>query len=322
MRRFINKVFKDSSKETIIGAPSFPLEMSYSDLDYMTKRGFLARKLGQYIGLHSDETAILFYLSFSRLSFADSDKENQNEYLIYLGEQMLKWNKLKENIPAKIKNIDVSSDIQNILLKAYEMHKTDLFALSYEKTVQENKVNVSSHMDEKWLIYRDVIYAATQEKFLLISKEEADSYRKGIVLCEGVIKNRSDIPFCRNLAKASLESQNLGDVPIMSYLLVLSEAITNTIKHAEEGKMTLINDEKNHEIRFIVEDNGPGFSLEDLPRTTLLAGFSTKQSLGQGFTLMMKISKRILLYTSSKGSTMILTFDINKNKGGELNATG
>ncbi|OMP67505.1 ATP-binding protein [Domibacillus epiphyticus] len=322
MRRFIEKVFKDSSKEPNFSAPSLPPQLPYLDIFYMTNRGFLAKKLGQYVGLHSDEGAALFYHSFSQLSFDDSNQENQYEYLLYLSEQMLKWNKLKHNIPLQVKNLDVNPDIQNALLKAYEMHKTDLFSMSYEAAVHDNKVDSNTQMDPKWVIYRDVIFAATQEKFLLISEEEVNTYRQGTVFCKGMIKNRSDIPECRNLAKQSLESENVSKSTIMSWLLLLSEAITNTIKHAEEGKMTLIKDEKNHEIRFIIEDNGPGFNLEDLPRTTLLAGYSTKKSMGQGFTLMMKMSKQVLLYTSSRGSTLILTFDISKEKEGELNATG
>ncbi|OLN22716.1 hypothetical protein BTO30_08235 [Domibacillus antri] len=305
-----------------LGAPSLPPQLPYSDLVYMTNRGFLAKKLGQYVGLHSDEGAALFYHSFSQPSFADYNQENQYDYLLYLSEQMLKWNKLKYNIALQVKKMDVNPDIQNALLKAYEIYKTDLFADSYEAAIQENKVKTDQQMDMKWVIYRDVIYAATQEKFLLISEEEAKACRQGNVFCEGTIKSRADIPACRNLAKESLEAEKIGSTNIMTWILVLSEAITNTIKHAEEGKMTLIKDEKNHEIRFIIEDNGPGFSLEDLPRTTLLAGFSTKKSLGQGFTLMMKMSKRVLLYTSSKGSTIILTFDISEKKEGELNATG
>jgi anti-sigma regulatory factor (Ser/Thr protein kinase) len=108
----------------------------------------------------------------------------------------------------------------------------------------------------------------------------------------------------------------------MSWILVLSEAITNTIKHAELGKMTLVESVEEEEIRFVIEDNGPGFPLKDLPKNTLLAGCSTKKSMGQGFTLMMKIAKQVILYTSPRGSTIILTFDSTKEVGGSLNATG
>jgi anti-sigma regulatory factor (Ser/Thr protein kinase) len=232
---------------------------------------------------------------------------------------MLKWSEQKLDVPHQIKRLDVRPDIQNAMLKAYDIYKNDLFSTPH--TAEEQQLTASSN-DEKWQVYRDVIFAATQEKFLLITEEEVNQYKEGIVLCEGRIKERSDIPTCRNLAKEKLESEGFSHSMIMSWLLVLSEAITNVIKHAEEGKMTIIKDEKNHEIRFIIEDKGPGFDLKDLPKKTLLAGYSTKKSLGQGFTLMMKMTKRVLLFTSSKGSTIILNFDIGKENKNNLSYAG
>jgi anti-sigma regulatory factor (Ser/Thr protein kinase) len=285
----------------------------------MTKRGFLGKKLSQYLGLNKGKEDSLFYLSLSRPFFTDSKKEDQREFILYLSELMLKWSEQKLDIPYQIKRLDVRPDIQNAMLKAYDIYKNDLFSTPH--TAEEQQLTASSN-DEKWQVYRDVIFAATQEKFLLITEEEVNQYKEGIVLCEGRIKERSDIPTCRNLAKEKLESEGFSHSMIMSWLLVLSEAITNVIKHAEEGKMTIIKDEKNHEIRFIIEDKGPGFDLKDLPKKTLLAGYSTKKSLGQGFTLMMKMTKRVLLFTSSKGSTIILNFDIGKENKNNLSYAG
>jgi anti-sigma regulatory factor (Ser/Thr protein kinase) len=275
----------------------------------MTKRGFLGKKLSQYLGFNKDEGDYLFYLSLSKSFFTNPNKENRNEFILYLSELMLKWSEQKLDVPYQIKNLDVKPDIQNAMLKAYDIYKNDLFSIP--NATEEQQLTVS-YNDVIWEIYRDVIFATTQEKFLLIAEEEVNKYKEGIVLCEGRIKDRSDIPICRNLAKEKLELEGFNNSTIMSWLLALSEAITNVIKHAEEGKMTIIKDEKNHEIRFVIEDKGSGFALKDLPKKTLLAGYSTKKSLGQGFTLMMKMAKRVLLFTSSKGSVLILKFDISK----------
>jgi anti-sigma regulatory factor (Ser/Thr protein kinase) len=319
LRRLIDKIFKDTSKVTRLLAPSLPSDLSYSELHFMTKRGFLGKKLSQYLGLTNDEGDSLFYLSLLKSSFTNPSKENRSEFILYLSELMLKWSEQKLDVPHQIKRLDVRPDIQNAMLKAYDIYKNDLF--STPNTAEEQQITVS-YNDEKWEIYRDVIFAATQEKFLLIPKEEVNKYKEGTVLCEGRIKERSDIPICRNLAKERLESEGFSNSTIMSWLLVLSEAITNAIKHAEEGKMTIIKDEKNHEIRFIIEDKGPGFDLKDLPKKTLLAGYSTKKSLGQGFTLMMKMAKRVLLFTSSKGSIIIINFDISKENKDKFGNAG
>ncbi|WP_419879142.1 ATP-binding protein [Brevibacillus centrosporus] len=55
----------------------------------------------------------------------------------------------------------------------------------------------------------------------------------------------------------------------MSHLLVISEAITNILKHAQEGKMSIVSTDSM--IHVVVEDNGPGFPLELLPNTKLLS---------------------------------------------------
>jgi anti-sigma regulatory factor (Ser/Thr protein kinase) len=319
LRRLFNKIFKDTYEEAKFLAPPLPSDLSYSEFNFVTKRGFLGKKLSQYLGLNKDEEDSLFYLSLSKQSFTNPKKEDQREFILYLSELMLKWSEQKLDIPYQIKRLDVRPDIQNAMLKAYDIYKNDLFSTPH--TAEEQQLTASSN-DEKWKVYRDVIFAATQEKFLLITEEEVNKYKEGIVLCEGRIKDRSDIPICRNLAKVKLELEGFNNSTIMSWLLALSEAITNAIKHAEEGKMTIIKDEKNHEIRFIIEDKGPGFDLDDLPKKTLLAGYSTKKSLGQGFTLMMKMAKRVLLFTSSKGSTIILNFDISKENNNNLSHAG
>lgn len=305
MRRLLDKVFNDYAKETKIEFPSLPANLSFSEFSYMTKRGYLARKIGQYLDLNAEEGDKLFYLSLSGTSYIEANNENLNELILYLSDQMLTWNKERKDIPTEIKKLDSRIDIQNAMLKAYEMFRNDILRMPAGKIDQNSKKE-----NDTWQIYRDVMSAVTQEKFLLITNGEVMKYKEGTVFCDGVIKTRSDIPTCRNQAKEALEVEGFSNSTVMSWLLVLSEAITNTIKHAEEGKMTLLKDAQ--EVRFVIEDNGPGFSLEELPKMTLQAGYSTKKSMGQGFTLMMKMASRVLLCTSPKGTILILCFDVSK----------
>lgn len=310
MRRFFKKVFHVSSIEKRQPiSPSLPSNLTYTDINFMSKRGYLSKKLAHYLQLEDNEGDLLFYLSFAKPSFLSS--VNEEELLLLLSEQMLIWWKQNQNIQENVKSLDVRHDIQNAMLKAYEIYKEDLFStITFEF---EKEQAAQSKDDNEWKVYRDVMFAATQGQFLLITIDEINQYKSGTILCDGRIKERSDIPLCRNLAKEILEQRGYEKTKFMSWLLVLSEAMTNTIKHAEEGKMTIFHDKEENEIRFVIEDKGPGFDLKDLPKTTLLAGYSTKKSLGQGFTLMMKLTKQVLLFTSSKGSTLILVFESNKN---------
>ncbi|WAH36787.1 ATP-binding protein [Alicyclobacillus dauci] len=163
-----------------------------------------------------------------------------------------------------------------------------------------------------WQVYRDVIYAATQRKFLLITEQEVDSYMQGNIRLEVEVKERTDITKCRERANQVFLDLGYEPTNIMGRLLVISEAVTNILKHAEYGKMILVEDGQS--VRAVIQDTGPGFSIPDLPNTTLLAGYSTKKSLGQGFNLMMKMSDQVVLSTSPQGSTIILVFNEKQDK--------
>ncbi|WP_198510307.1 ATP-binding protein [Bacillus solitudinis] len=319
MRRLLDKVLKLPSQENLFDIPSLPSDLTFSEFNQRTTRGFLARKLSQYLDLTDEEGNRLCYQSLRESSFLQSD--NDSEFLLQLSEKMMKWHEQQQDVQKEIEELEIKNHLKNALLKAHDMHKQDLFRSS---SPQSNHKQVESFKDKditEWEIYRDVIFAATQGQFLLISEEEISNFATGNVFCEGTIKERTDIPLCRNKAKESLEQLGFSKSKFVGWLLVLSEAITNTIKHAEEGQMTLINDEEKNEVRFLIKDKGPGFPLEELPKKTLLAGYSTKKSMGQGFTLMMKMAKQVLLCTSSTGSTIILVFEADKEKG-DLSAGG
>lgn len=322
MWRLLGKVRKQHVKEIDINTSfqSIPSNLAYNDYCSKMKRSFISIKISEYLSIPKEIGDFLFYQSMANTSFMNYQNESDPRFIIYLAELMLQWNEQELDIPSKIKNAPLRADIQNVMLKVYEINKNNIFCQSH--CCMNHNPFSGSQDHSRWEIYRDVIFAATQGQFLLISKEEISKYKNGVVFCEGVIKNRADIPLCRNKARETLEKQGINQKMLMNWLLVLSEAITNTIKHAEEGKMFLIDDSDNNEIRFVIEDRGSGFALQDLPNMTLLAGYSTKKSLGQGFTLMMKIAKQVILNTSSEGSTLILIFEYSKEKSNRLNATG
>ncbi|WP_171038226.1 ATP-binding protein [Aquibacillus sediminis] len=313
MRRIFGNVLKNSTKKPEIRFPSLPSDISYSQLSYMTKRGFLAKKISEYL-FNQTQGECFFFNSFSKISFERESSEAQIDYILSLSDQMLMWHEQDEDIPSKIKhNKDFENVEKNAMLKTHDIFRKELFSSSMKEQGKPSSSDPVNNLS-KWEIYRDVIYASTQGQFLLASQEELAEYKKGNIFCKGNIKERADIPKCRNEAQEKLENLGYKKSKFMSWILVLSEAITNTIKHAEEGKMTLIEDEENNEVRFLIEDKGAGFSLEELPNNTLLSGYSSKKSMGQGFTLMMKMAKRVILCTSSKGSTIVLIFDASNAK--------
>lgn len=316
MRRLFKKILGFFNEKDVRPQSGFPSPISLLSIHEVYQRsivGWLACRIARFLELERENAEALFYLSLARHSI---DHNKKNEFCpLFLAECLFAWIKGRENVREKIVELNLTPNDQTRLIQIVDEIQDDLSNLLSPLVADgnaEHNEQTADHSQAIWEIYRDVIYAATQRKFLLISPKEIPQYKTGNLLCEAEIKERSDIPKVRELAKNTLLRIGTKPDALMNQLLLISEAITNVLKHAKEGKMTLI--ENQGVVRVVVEDHGPGFSLKDLPNTTLLAGYSTKKSLGQGFPLMLKKADKVVLSTTSRGSTVILIF--NEKKGG------
>jgi anti-sigma regulatory factor (Ser/Thr protein kinase) len=76
------------------------------------------------------------------------------------------------------------------------------------------------------------------------------------------------------------------------------------VKHGQEGKVYAGTLEDS--VWVGISDRGPGIDALILPQATLQRGFSTKPSLGLGYSIMLDIADRVLLNTGPGGTTVIL----------------
>jgi anti-sigma regulatory factor (Ser/Thr protein kinase) len=319
VKSLLTRFFRSEIQSTSIGDPSLPFACPIpieSPLEAQKRIliGIVAGKMALHLRIDKLGQDTWLFLPFICEAFVE-DKNDEKQYLLFLSERMVSWIKEKEDVYFRIREMKLVDKYHECFLKVYEDTKHDLVSIFHPQPVYR-EIDSSSEEGQVWQVYRDVMYAVTQRKFLLIQKHEVDKYKEGELLCEVAIKERSDIAKARDIAKSRMIEAGFQQTQIMSLLLVISEAITNILKHAEDGKIIITRAGQN--LYVIVEDKGPGFDLKLLPKTTLLAGYSTKKSLGQGFTLMMKMAQEVLLYTSPKGSTLILVFGwILENEKGE-----
>ncbi|WP_227394311.1 ATP-binding protein [Jeotgalibacillus aurantiacus] len=275
-----------------------PSEQSVDHLLYRIKTGFIAMKCGEKMGYTKQRQDELFY---QVLACTQEELKYAEDPLISAAAQMIEWESAEVDLPERICGLKVADDLKKAMLDVYFDTKQELFP--------SGKPGVSTtNVPESWEIYRDVIYAATQEKLLLILKEEIEFFKNGELLLEYMIRKRSDIADIRNMARQCFEEKGYSKSFMMSCLLVLSESLTNVFKHAKCGHVKIVEDH-HQSLHFIVEDEGPGIDLQSLPKATLLNGFSTRESLGQGFNVMMKIASKLRLYTGGQGTTLIISFD-------------
>ncbi len=157
-------------------------------------------------------------------------------------------------------------------------------------------------------IYSDVIYAVTQGKLILTDEEEINSYLMTPILKQCPIRNSKDIPISRKIIEELAEELNIPNKMKFNLLLCTSEITTNVLKHATDGVMEVYLEE--NKLRILVRDNGEGIELSELPKSVLLTGYSSKASLGHGFSLVLKLVDTLLLCTGSSGTTIVLEQDL------------
>ncbi len=161
--------------------------------------------------------------------------------------------------------------------------------------------------------YADVFSAVTNDKLLILTPEEIEaalgeptSECHAIPSAESLAESRA---FLREAIGQSLpDGKNLGDI-----ILASGEIITNGVKHAGSAEVQVYMLNESLQVR--ISDNGPGIDFSHLPKATLQTGFSTKKSLGMGFSVVLEICDKVLLSTSDIGTTVVL--EINGKNGEE-----
>jgi anti-sigma regulatory factor (Ser/Thr protein kinase) len=310
MKNFLTKFISNHKQTAPFIFSPLPGNCTYTTLKKRFIRGYLAWKTAIYLHFNEEEATHVFYYSLTKENFDENNSHDMKHFLNFISEKILLWFENNHDINENLKTLNLETDLHNAAIKAFATFQSQQTEI-YEEISDEMLDNLKEMQKREWEIYRDVIYAASKKKVKLILPNEVEQYKKDSVLLEYNIEERAHIPQCRNKVKSILESMNFPASTITSWLLAISEAITNSVKHAEKGKLTLLHNNGNDEVIAIVEDEGPGINLRDLPNAIFLEGYSTKKSLGQGFTIMLKIAAKIILSTSSFGTTLILVLKHN-----------
>ncbi|MBC7805443.1 MAG: ATP-binding protein [Akkermansiaceae bacterium] len=87
----------------------------------------------------------------------------------------------------------------------------------------------------------------------------------------------------------------------------VGEGAMNTIVHAGGGSATICRDPNGTEIQVWIRDNGRGISATHLHRATLECGFTTANSLGCGFFIILNTVDSLSLLTGAAGTTIVLS---------------
>jgi anti-sigma regulatory factor (Ser/Thr protein kinase) len=116
------------------------------------------------------------------------------------------------------------------------------------------------------------------------------------------ITSAVDLAIVRDAVAEIARNLGMEEERIFDFMLCISEAATNTIKHADRGELTL--HQCDDALLAVVSDRGPGIPALSLPEVALRRGFSTAVSLGMGYKAMISLADRVYLATGPQGTTV------------------
>ena len=156
---------------------------------------------------------------------------------------------------------------------------------------------------DKRAFYRQTIFSVTDGKLDICDYADLEAY---IESAESIseLGHADDMAMARRSVVALCERNGIVSRRQEEFVIAAGEAITNAVKHGGCGRVYtgLAGDQ----VWVGVEDCGHGIDSLILPKALLRRGFSTKPSLGLGYTIMLEVADRVLLCTGPTGTTVIL----------------
>jgi anti-sigma regulatory factor (Ser/Thr protein kinase) len=152
-------------------------------------------------------------------------------------------------------------------------------------------------------IHREVLFAVTSGKISLCDRD--DIMREWPApRPELPISREFHIRDVREAAKRAGLDAGMDEERAADLGLCASEAATNALLHGRGGSAVV--EQRGDCVRIRVSDQGQGINSDDLPRATLLKGWSSQASMGLGFTVINETADRIFLYTGADGTVIII----------------
>jgi PAS domain S-box-containing protein len=167
-----------------------------------------------------------------------------------------------------------------------------------EKRAMEQRLE-----EHKRRFYRETILSVTGGKLDICDSAAVEPYISGACTATDVCR-ASDVRPARRDMEEFCSTHGFSGEEMSAFTVGVGEAITNALKHAGRGRV--FAGMADSEIWVGVKDGGPGIESLILPAAVLRRGFSTKPSLGLGYSIMLDVADRILLKTGDRGTTVVL----------------
>ncbi|WP_413305878.1 HD domain-containing phosphohydrolase [Bacillus sp. 1P10SD] len=162
--------------------------------------------------------------------------------------------------------------------------------------------------------YVEVVNTVSDGKITLHSSKTGLMKQLGEQIADIPVNSNSDVPKSRKLTMEVLQ-QVPTEMNSMQVQVAVSEAVTNILKHATSGNLSIYR--RGQLLQFLISDKGSGIPLHEIPKTILVSGYSSKRSLGQGFKMISNFSNGVSIYTSSEGTSILIEYKQQRKNNNE-----
>lgn len=157
--------------------------------------------------------------------------------------------------------------------------------------------------EEKKIFYRETLRSVSNGKLEICEPEDTRKYELDADIAQ-LLTSPSELSYVRRLLESYFISHGMQNEECGLFVAGVGEAMDNALKHAHCGHVFC--GASDSEIWVGVRDEGPGIPALALPKATLYRGYSTKRSMGMGYTIILDASDRVMLSTGSEGTIVVL----------------
>lgn len=173
---------------------------------------------------------------------------------------------------------------------------------------QRRRKEMEAHKRE---FYRRTILAATEGKLVITDPHEIKEL-SGEILGEWQICSGEDMSAIRNSISRIAIAEGMNADRTYDFVLSIGEAITNVVKHAGSGEISLHRQKDG--LIAVISDKGSGIDALELPDLALTRGYTTAISLGMGYKAMISLADTVYLATGTYGTIVAICMKYHPDK--------
>ncbi len=160
---------------------------------------------------------------------------------------------------------------------------------------------------DKRSFYRRTILAATNGKLLVCEKQEIEKRLGPEIATWDITTNKEAATAASAIARMASEA-GMEELRSFEFRGCVTEAVTNVLKHAGEGRVSLHRTADG--FTCVVSDSGPGIGAMALPDLALTKGYSTAGTMGLGYKLIIEFADKVYLASDREGTTVAMDMAI------------